>query len=234
MKAQTFPTLAIAALAASIGTLAATPAEAQDSGTTPAVSVQTAQPGSGRVVVERMTDGPVGAPEVRFSDVDGRFGTLLGGYVGWLTDERLFIGGGGSWLVDGSPDRELGYGGIIVEWRVLPAERFRLGVRSLVGGGSATLGATYSELYGYDGTVPTPAPRGRGSRDIHWPDPQTRVLVHEYFFVAEPEVNAQFVVAPWLRVSAGIGYRLIGAASGFEDRLRGISGSVAVQFVGGS
>ena len=39
------------------------------------------------------------------------------------------------------------------------------------------------------------------------------------FFVAEPQVDVHFRVTPWLRVGGGVGYRLIGAAEGFEERL---------------
>ena len=38
----------------------------------------------------------------------------------------------------------------------------------------------------------------------------------------------------WLRLSAGLAYRLIGSSDGMEERLRGLSGSFAVQIGGGS
>ena len=37
----------------------------------------------------------------------------------------------------------------------------------------------------------------------------------------------------WCRINVGVGYRLIGGASMIDDRLRGVSGTVAVQFGGG-
>ena len=61
----------------------------------------------------------------------------------------------------------------------------------------------------------------------------TIVAVKEDYFVAEPQGTVFWKLAPWLRIDAGVGYRLIGAAGGLDDRLRGVSGSVSVQLFGG-
>jgi len=235
MKIMPMVPAGAAALALSLFVcLAPAPAFAQDPAASATVA-PAAQPAAGTLTVERMTNGPVAAPEVRFSDVDGHFGTLIGGYAGWITDDRLLIGGGGSWLANGSHDRELAYGGVIVEYRLLATERLGFGVRGLVGGGGATLAAPLSELPGYRPGAPMPSPTGRGSRHvIPYPDPDLRVVFREYFFVFEPQADVQFGITRWLRLTGGVGYRVIGAADGFEDRLRGVSGSIAVQFVGGS
>ena len=51
-------------------------------------------------------------------------------------------------------------------------------------------------------------------------------------FIAEPQVNALLSLTKWMRLDAGVGYRLIGGADLLGDDLRGISGSIAVQIGG--
>ena len=40
----------------------------------------------------------------------------------------------------------------------------------------------------------------------------TLVRVNDHFFVAEPQVDALWRIASWLRLDAGVGYRAIGGA----------------------
>jgi hypothetical protein len=56
--------------------------------------------------------------------------------------------------------------------------------------------------------------------------------VNEDFFITEPQVNAVLSLTKWLRLDAGVGYRLIGGADVLSDDLRGISGSIALQLGG--
>lgn len=58
--------------------------------------------------------------------------------------------------------------------------------------------------------------------------------VSENFFVAEPQANVLLTLTNWMRINAGVGYRLIGGTSLLDDRLHGVSGTVAIQFGGGS
>jgi hypothetical protein len=58
-------------------------------------------------------------------------------------------------------------------------------------------------------------------------------LVDQGFFIAEPQLNITLRVAHGVAVVGGVGYRVIGAANGFEDQLQGITGSVAIRFGGG-
>ena len=64
------------------------------------------------------------------------------------------------------------------------------------------------------------------------------VRVRDGFFVAEPEINVFVRLARNVRLTGGIGYRLVDARRNFDysdddNRLRGASGSVALQ-IGGS
>ena len=56
--------------------------------------------------------------------------------------------------------------------------------------------------------------------------------VRENFFVAEPQANVLLNVTDWMRINAGFGYRFIGGTSFLDDRLSGLSGSIAVEFGG--
>ena len=175
--------------------------------------------------LERIQSGFVVAPDFKFSELDGESANLLGGYAGWLTDRKLFIGAGAYWLTNGSVGSELSYGGALVEWFPQRNEKFNLSFRGLVGAGTGALGVDIGEF-------PEPTTfgghRGRGGRFPHR-FPST-VLVHEGFFVAEPQANASFTFTNWLRLGVGAGYRLIGGASGLESRFRGPTASVSLQF----
>jgi hypothetical protein len=175
--------------------------------------------------LERIQSGFVVAPDFKFSEMDGEPANLLGGYAGWLTDRKLFIGAGAYWLTSGSGGSELSYGGALVEWFPQRNEKFNLSFRGLVGAGTGTLGVDIGEF-------PEPTTfgghRGRGGRFPHQ-FPST-VLVHEGFFVAEPQANASFTFTNWLRLGVGAGYRLIAGASGLESRFRGPTASVSLQF----
>jgi hypothetical protein len=104
-----------------------------------AAYAQTAPAASqGPLIVERIHNGVVIAPDYKVTEVNGDLGQLAGGYVGRVFDDRLLIGGAGYWLANGSRGTDLGYGGVLIGWTTAPA-RIRFGARSLVGGGRATL-----------------------------------------------------------------------------------------------
>ena len=174
--------------------------------------------------LEKIHSGFVVAPDFKFSEMDGESANLLGGYAGWLTDRKLFIGAGAYWLTNGSAGSELSYGGALVEWFPRRSEKFNLSFRGLVGAGTGTLGVDIGDF--------PEAPEGRfGGRHGRFPHRfASTILVHEGFFVAEPQANASFTFTNWLRLGAGAGYRLIGGASGLESRFRGPTASVSLQF----
>lgn len=160
--------------------------------------------------------------------MNDQFATLAGVYGGWLTDRTLLIGAGGYWLANRDDDFKMQYFGAVGSWTI-GAHR-KLGVRAgaLVGGGSATLAKTYGDLFG---AIPAGGHsfRGRGGSPI---TSAALVRVNDDFFIAEPQVNALLSLTKWMRLDAGVGYRLIGGADLLGDDLRGISGSIAVQIGG--
>ena len=52
----------------------------------------------------------------------------------------------------------------------------------------------------------------------------------EEFFVFEPQANVVFNATDWFRVGLGAGFRAIGAAGGFEDRLQDYTAQIALHF----
>ncbi len=176
--------------------------------------------------MEKISSGFVAAPDFKFSEMDGESANLLGGYAGWLTDRKLFLGAGAYWLTSGAAGADLAYGGALVEWFAQRNDRFNLSFRGLVGGGTGTLSVDIGEF-------PEPVFRDRRGRGDRFPRrfPST-LRVQEGFFVAEPQAIASYTFTNWLRLSAGAGYRLIGAASGLESRLRGPTASVSLQLGG--
>src|SRR6266851_7252404 len=68
----------------------------------------------GPLVLQRMDNQFVAAPDFKVSDVDNKAGTLAGGYAGWIIDRTLLFGGAGYWLTNGSESAKLAYGGVLV------------------------------------------------------------------------------------------------------------------------
>lgn len=181
--------------------------------------VAAAQTTQGPLVLERLHNPFVVAPDYKITDIDGDTGQLAGAYAGKLLGDILFVGGGFYWLVDGDRGEEMRYGGLVLGWSMPAGRAVRFGARGLVGFGTATLGVD-GQLIGQ--------PRGRFStRGV--PGQTVRFLAHDDFFVFEPQVNATVQVIPHVGVEVGGGYRLSGATNALEDRLNGVSGSVGVQ-----
>ena len=181
-----------------------------------AAAAQTTQ---GPLVLERIHNPFVVAPDYKIADIDGETGQLAGAYAGRLLSDVLFVGGGYYWLVNGDHGEEMRYGGFMLGWSMPVGRRLRFGARGLVGLGTATLGV--------DGQLIGP-PRGR-DRLRAVPGQTVRFLAQDDFFVFEPQVNATVHLIPHVGIEVGGGYRVSGATNALEDRLNGVSGSIAAQ-----
>ena len=190
---------------------------------------------AGTMTIERVEQGIVYAPDVRITEVDDRTATLIGGYVGWMTDRTWLVGGGGYWLANQDDDLEMAYGGMVAEWLGRNEERIGFGIRGLVGGGYATVGSTVGEYFGGDIAATGGWNRHRGGvRGGGLIDAGTPLLVSEYFFVAEPQASAVVQFARWARLSVGVGYRFTAGAGPLDDELSGASASIAIHFGAGA
>lgn len=212
-------------------------AAAQDpAAAAPAAAVPT------RMVVQPIENRFLAAPDVKFGRIDGSDSVLVGGYAGWVTDRTFLVGGGGYWLASGGDDVKMAYGGLVLEWLARTDHRIGFGARTLIGGGEATVPVSFAAVYGplgplaaggdirFGGHHPKGGRPGDGDGSLI---PSRRALWTATFFIAEPQVNVLLNVTDWMRINAGVGYRLVGGASFIDDRLRGVSGTLAVQFGGG-
>jgi hypothetical protein len=184
-----------------------------------AAGAQTTQTTPAPLVLERIHNPFVVAPDYKITDIDGDTGQLAGAYAGRLLANTLFVGGGFYWLVNGDHGEEMRYGGLMLGWSMPAGRAVRFGARGLVGVGTATLGVDEQFIA---------QPRGRNNIR-GFPGQNVRFLARDDFFVFEPQVNATVQVIPHVGVEVGGGYRVTGATSALEDRLNGVSGSVAVQ-----
>jgi hypothetical protein len=195
----------------------------------------------GPMIVERIHGGWLAAPDAKITDVAHSTSTLVGGYGGWLTDSRFFIGGGGYWLANGRNNLDMAYGGVIVGWFGGVDQRVGFGAKALIGGGETTQNVSaISPLSPYNNF---PDIRNPGGRPLPAPQPPVAATVRfqEDFFVAEPEFNVIVHVAQHVRLTGGVGYRFVDSYRyhnyyypyyDYDNHLSGVTGSIAVQIGG--
>jgi hypothetical protein len=162
-------------------------------------------PGS-HIKVGPSDDGFMFAPDVRFTEVNGRASTLIGGYGGMVYGKQLLIGAGAYFQVYDAYNRYMNYFGPVVEYRLFPEKTIGLNLHALVGGGVAYGGNNCCyPVYGpYHYGYYTPYNTG--------------------FFVFEPEAQVSVRFSPILSLKGAVGYRV---TSGYN--LDGVSGSVSLQ-----
>ena len=170
-----------------------------------AVSPATAQEQT--LVGHGIESGGFGAPVVKFTQVNGEFGVLVGGRGGWIINHVFVLGGGGYGLVNDiwvrgfvpEPRLQFGYGGIELEGIIASNSLVHFTVAGLVGGGGVTLGV----------------------------DPSDAV------FVLEPQANLELNVTPFMRINVGGGYRWVTDVDLYPLTNRDFSaafGSLALKF----
>jgi hypothetical protein len=184
------------------------------------------------LTLERINNSVVVAPDYKVTDIDGWTGQLMGGYAGWLADNHLLVGGAGYWLVNPNDEHGMWYLGALAGWQARGDRAIGFGARGLVGFGQARLSTQYP-YYAYADPHGS-YPHYPGNRPGTSPG-MTTVIFDQDFFIFEPQGNVLVRLADRVFIDAGVGYRVIAAANGWEDRLRGVSGSVAIRFgLGGS
>jgi hypothetical protein len=184
-------------------------------------SSRRAEAQQGPLVLQPISSGWVVTPEVKFTTVNGSYGTIVGVSGGWLYDESLFIGAGGYWMVDGSHGETLSYGGFITGWAAPVGSKLRLGVRGLVGWGHAEL--IEDVAYGYDHHAGPWGGYGHQATQRAW--------VYQDFWVFEPQATATVLLGKHVALDVAGGYRVTGNNYyGWDNHVNGGFGSVGVRF----
>jgi hypothetical protein len=183
-------------------------------------------PQSRTVEVTHGEDGGVFAPDVKFTEVNHEFATLVGAYAGYVFGGQFMFGGGGYWQANSTYGLHIAYGGPVVEWRALRGKTVGLNLHALVGGGTWYTDY-YDDYYGYGQGVYVD-PRGRYGRGVavvpagygygypyHY---------YEGFFVADPEVQLVIHLGSGVRLQGSVGYRATSTES-----LNGATGGISIQ-----
>ncbi len=180
--------------------------------------VAAAFPGSGALSAQEtliegdFRHGGFGAPVVKFTEIDSRFGVLVGGRGGWIINGSVVIGGGGYGLANvanfehlmngaGDPgELEMGYGGLELGYVHRPDKVVHVSLGLLIGAGGLT-----------------------------WnPDGRSGAGADDAFFVAEPELAVVLNATTFLRAALGVSYRLTRDVELFDLRDADLSGFAAV------
>lgn len=169
------------------------------------------------VIIEHW--GGYGAPIISYTQFGNNFGLVVGGKGGFIMNHHVAIGGAGMALMPinihlkdfnakaASPELKLamGYGGIILEYYILPKSLVSMSVGTLLGAGGLGFYSTQA-----------------GVSDGHG----------EAFFICEPEVNFYLNLLTHFRVGLGAKYRLTAGIdqNGLTDKdFRGFSATIAFQ-----
>jgi len=186
----------IAALALVMLPIAAAAQPADDPAPDAAPAAQSSQ---GPMRVTRIENGFLAVPEYKFTEFDHQTSGLAGGYAGVVFQDAIFIGGGGYGLVTHTNGRELGYGGLVVQWFGRTSETVGFSAKMLTGWGVAE---------STEGIPVVVDPRS-GRTAIQ------AVRVHQDFFVFEPEVNGNVRFNRHLSLTGAVGYRFTGHYYGY-------------------
>jgi len=143
--------------------------------------------------------GGFGGPVVKYTTIYDQGALMLGGRGGWILNHALVLGGGGYGVVneinaatgmlpgEGPLDIKFGYGGFEVEYIFNSMSLTHFSIYSLFGVGDLHYAKDEGPLSESDQTT--------GESD--------------FVYVIEPAINAELNVIKWLRVDAGISYRLV-------------------------
>jgi len=149
-----------------------------------------------------ITHGGYGGPVVKFNNIKGEFGLLVGGRGAWVINHSFGLGAGGYGLtnniktdimINGKQRRiQFGYGGVFLEYVMNSHRMVHFTLSTLIGGGVVTLSdGDYLDNEGsFDNTSP--------------------------FFALEPEAGIELNITTFFRINAGVSYLYINGVDKFN------------------
>lgn len=171
-----------------------------------------------------------GAFEMKTGQIlSDELGLWLGGKGGLLINETFTVGLAGYGLIPyhrvevedrlNDPYLEFGYGGLYLEYAIMPRKAVHFNANCIIGAGAAGL---LDNLYDDDWD--------------DWDREYDRAYDVEPVFVVEPGVNVGVNFTKWFRVDIGASYRYVhnfDTHKRFENSdLSGVSGNIAFKFGG--
>jgi hypothetical protein len=194
-----------------------------------AAFAQTKTVQAGPLVLQPTGDGPVLAPEVKIAWLQQNTGTLIGGYGGWMADNRMLFAWSLDVLVDHGyhdPVADLWYTGFLGGWATPANRAVQAGVRGLVGFGEATVTDNFTH------TVP---PNPHPFRDMTNNPPGSVTYVqqahfHDGFFIFEPQGTVALHVSRFMAIDIAGGYRVISGLGHYNSWVQGASATIGVRF----
>ena len=157
------------------------------------------------LVPKDFESGGYGGPAFKFTTIDGQFSFLMGGGGAWLLNHRIMIGGMG------------------------------FGLASDLTSGGRALDMSYGGFNGGyiffpDNVVHFTTHATIGWGEVSLQDPSES----DKFFVIEPNVDAEVNLLTWVRLCAGVSYRIATGVSGItgisNSDLSGLSGTIFIKF----
>lgn len=165
--------------------------------------------------------GAFGGPVLMYSRVLDRDALFVGGKGGLIANRSFVLGAAGFGMVsrvlapEGAPEGgenlklDFGYGGLWLEYILLPDKLVHASIGALIGGG------------------------GLSYRRIRRGPLESRIVEDDIVFVAEPSASLELNILPSLKAALGVGYRYVGSVdvSGLRrEDLRGLTGSLTLKF----
>lgn len=170
----------------------------------------------------RFRSGGYGGPVIKFTNINGKFGALVGGEGGWLIKQKefsLILGGGGYGLVNNVEEvvleqnlyYNLGYGGVLLGYVSRPHRLQHYSFTLLIGAG------------------------GLSFRDRRF-DFDVDNTETDAFFVMEPCLKYILNITNNFRIGVGLSYRYISGLGLYEnitnEDISGPSGVIIFKFGG--
>jgi hypothetical protein len=174
------------------------------------------------LVSEDIWSGGYGGATMMYSRILDHDALFLGGRGGWIINHHFVLGVGGFAMVTrvpppaGAPDigedlrTEFRYGGLWLEYILLPGKLVHGSIGTLLGGGDVA----YRRL-------------------VQHTEREDQVVENDVVFAAEPVISLELNITRVFHLSVGAGYRYVGSVNltGLRrEDLSGFTGSVILKF----